>query len=132
MTFKMAVLEVPFGGAKGGICLDPRKYSEAELERLTKRYAVELIKKGFIGPAIDVPAPDMGTNSKTMGWILNAYKSMAAFKDINENALVTGKPVANEGVAGRNEATGTTLECDCCRTRGLLWHSGAVGHEGVL
>ena len=109
MTFKMTVLNVPFGGAKGGVCIDPKKYSEAELERITKRYTVELVKKGFIGPAIDVPAPDMGTNSKTMGWLMNAYKSMAGTKDINELAICTGKPLALGGVDGRTEATGTTL-----------------------
>ena len=106
MTFKMAALDVPFGGAKGGICIDPRKYSDAELERVTKRYAVELLKKGFIGPSIDVPAPDLGSNSRTMGWLMNAYKSMSGTKDINETALCTGKPLSMEGVDGRTEATG--------------------------
>lgn len=106
MTFKMAVLDVPFGGAKGGVCIDPKKYSEAELERITKRYTIELVRKGFIGPAIDVPAPDLGTNSKTMGWLMNAYKSMAGEIDINENAICTGKPIPLSGVDGRTEATG--------------------------
>lgn len=106
MTFKMAALDVPFGGAKGGVCIDPKKYSEAELERITKRYTVELVKKGFIGPSIDVPAPDIGTNSKTMGWLMNAYKSMSGDVDINQNAICTGKPLPLGGIDGRTEATG--------------------------
>lgn len=106
MTFKMSVLDVPFGGAKGGVCIDPKKYSDAELERITKRYTVELVKKGFIGPAVDVPAPDLGTGAKTMGWLMNAYKSMAGSNDINESAICTGKPIALSGVEGRTEATG--------------------------
>lgn len=106
MTFKMAALDVPFGGAKGGICLDPRKYSEAELERVTKRYTVELVKKGFISPAIDVPAPDMGTGAKTMGWLMNAYKSTTGVNDIDAPAICTGKPLSLGGIDGRTEATG--------------------------
>jgi len=88
------------------VCIDPKKYSEAELERITKRYTIELVKKGFIGPAIDVPAPDMGTNSKTMGGLMNAYKSMAGAMDINEPAICTWKPLALGGGDGRTEATG--------------------------
>jgi glutamate dehydrogenase (NAD(P)+) len=106
MTFKLAVLEVPFGGGKGGVCIDPKKYSEAELERITKRYTIELVRKGFIGPSIDVPGPDLGTNSKTMGWLMNAYKSMSGDVDINEQAICTGKPIALGGIDGRTEATG--------------------------
>lgn len=139
MTFKMSVLDVPFGGAKGGICIDPKLYSEAELERITKRYTVELVKKGFMGPAIDVPAPDLGTNSKTMAWVMNAYKGMSGNVDINESAICTGKPVSLEGVDGRNEATGLgvfygihdILECDAfCKKYGLI--AGIKGKTVII
>ena len=106
MTYKLAVSDIPFGGGKGGICLDPSKYSDAELERITRRYTYELCKKGMIGPSIDVPAPDMGTNSKTMAWMYNAYKDTFGHKDINAAELCTGKPVPLEGIEGRTEATG--------------------------
>jgi len=123
MTFKMAALDVPFGGAKGGVCINPRNYSEAELERVTKRYTVELVKKGFIGPSIDVPAPDMGTNSKTMGWLMNAYKSMAGAKDINEQAICTGKPITLGGIDGRTEATGILIrKISINRIGCILWN----------
>ena len=131
MTFKMAVLDIPFGGAKGGVCIDPRKYSEAELERITKRYTVELVKKGFIGPSIDVPAPDLGTNSKTMGWLMNAYKSMSGNVDINESAICTGKPLSLDGVDGRTEATGKTIPY-IFRTGSVLWSRRTIGQQAFL
>jgi len=105
MTFKCAVVDVPFGGAKGGLLIDPKKYDEESLERITKKFARELIRRGFLSPARDVPAPDMGTSQKEMGWILDAYKSIRP-DDINHAACVTGKSVDHGGIKGRLEATG--------------------------
>src|SRR6187397_1823573 len=101
MTWKCAVVNVPFGGAKGGIFCDPQQMSLGELERMTRRYAAELLD--FIGPEKDVPAPDMNTNEQTMAWIMDTY-SMHSRHTVN--AIVTGKPVALGGSLGRREATG--------------------------
>ncbi len=105
MTYKCAIVDVPFGGAKGGIKIDPKSYSQNQLERITRRYTAELIKKNFIGPAIDVPAPDYGTNAKVMGWILDTYLSYNP-DQIDAYGCVTGKPVGLNGIRGRTEATG--------------------------
>jgi glutamate dehydrogenase (NAD(P)+) len=106
MTFKLAVADVPFGGAKGGIKIDPKKLSKAELERVTRRYTMELIKKGFIGPAIDCLGPDMGTNEQVMTWIKDTYVSVKGEQDINAEGCCTGKFISQGGIAGRTESTG--------------------------
>tara|TARA_Y100000296_G_C5154298_1_gene248140 strand:- start:92 stop:1501 length:1410 start_codon:yes stop_codon:yes gene_type:complete len=104
MSYKCAIVDVPFGGGKGAVKIDPKNYSESELQRIVRRLTFELYQKNFIGPGIDVPAPDYGTSSKEMAWIADTFHSLS--NDLNSAASVTGKPVTQGGIRGRTEATG--------------------------
>jgi len=109
MTYKCALVEAPFGGSKGGLCIDPRQWEEHELEQITRRFAYELIKRDLIHPAQNVPAPDMGTGEREMAWIVDQYSRMNT-TDINARACVTGKPLNSGGIRGRVEATGRGVQ----------------------
>jgi len=105
MTFKCAIADVPFGGAKGGIVIDPKTSTVETLERVTRNYTMALCQKNFIGPGLDVPAPDMGTGAREMAWIKDTYEQFNSM-DVDSAACVTGKPVHAGGIRGREEATG--------------------------
>jgi glutamate dehydrogenase (NAD(P)+) len=109
MTYKCAVVEVPFGGAKGGLRIDPKVYEEHELERITRRFTAELSKRNLIHPSQNVPAPDMGTSEREMAWIADEYSRLNT-AEIDSNACVTGKPLNVGGIAGRIEATGRGIQ----------------------
>ena len=109
MSYKCALVEVPFGGSKGGLIIDPRDWTEAELERITRRFTQELAKRDLIHPSQNVPAPDVGTGEREMAWMADEYKRLHP-AEINAWACVTGKPVTKGGIAGRTEATGRGVE----------------------
>lgn len=109
MTYKCAIVNIPFGGSKGGLKINPKNYTMPQLRIITKAFATKLINKGFIYPALNVPAPDMGTSEREMEWIMETYKSLRP-DDINYRGCVTGKPLHSGGIAGRTEATGRGIE----------------------
>lgn len=109
MTYKCAIVDVPFGGSKGALMIDPALYERDELEKITRRFTLELVRKGFLSPSTNVPAPDIGTGQREMAWIADTYKHLYP-EDINYVACVTGKPVQHGGIAGRVEATGRGVQ----------------------
>lgn len=109
MTYKCAIVDVPFGGSKGGLLIDPRQFDRDEMQLITRRFTLELVRKGFLSPATNVPAPDMGTGQREMAWMADTYKHLYP-EDINYTACVTGKPVAHGGIQGRTEATGRGVQ----------------------
>ena len=138
MTLKCAITDLPFGGAKGGIALNPRDYDVEELERITRRYTAELVRKEFIGPGIDVPAPDLGTSEREMAWMADTYNMMHP-SDLNNMACVTGKPVTQGGIRGRREATGRGVvyvlqeffrHPELVQASGPAWRAGRQTHRG--
>jgi glutamate dehydrogenase (NAD(P)+) len=106
MTLKNSIHDLPFGGAKGGLCMERNKYSPREIEAAMRRFTVELAKKNMIGAAIDVPGPDLGTGEAEMSWMKDAYTKFAGHKDINAQGCVTGKAMNQGGIPGRMESTG--------------------------
>ncbi len=137
MTYKCAIVDVPFGGSKGGLLIDPSQYSRDDMQRITRRFARELIRKGFLSPATNVPAPDMGTGEREMAWIADTYKHLHP-EDVNYTGCVTGKPVAHGGLRGRTEATGRGVvyvmreffrHADCVADAGL---TAGLGGKRVI
>lgn len=127
MTYKCALVEVPFGGSKGGLCIDPRAWDEDELERITRRFTYELSRRNLISPSQNVPAPDMGTGEREMAWMADAYKRLHP-DDINAKACVTGKPRTAGGIDGRVEATGRGVQY---ALREFFRHDDVMKRAGV-
>ena len=129
MTYKCALVELPFGGSKGGLRIDPLAWEPAELEQITRRFTYELSRRSLISPSQNVPAPDMGTGEREMAWMADAYKRLHP-EDINARACVTGKPLRLGGIAGRVEATGRGVQYalrEVFRTPEVLARAGLSG-----
>src|SRR6185503_6341753 len=131
MTYKCAIVDVPFGGSKGGIKLDPKKYTRDQLEHITRRFTAELLRKNFIGPGINVPAPDLGTGEQEMAWIADTYDALMPGQ-IDSLACVTGKPVTQGGIRGRREATGRGVQYGIREAFRIPEDLRACGLEGPL
>jgi glutamate dehydrogenase (NAD(P)+) len=138
MSYKCALVDVPFGGSKGALLIDPRQYERDDLHEITHRFTIELIQKGFLSPAGNVPAPDVGTGQREMAWMADTYKQLHP-EDINHLACVTGKPVQLGGIVGRVEATGRGVQyvlqeffrhAEDVRAAGL--HAGLAGQRIVM
>lgn len=127
MTYKCAIVNIPFGGSKGSLKINPRNYTIPQLKIITKAFATKLINKGFISPALNVPAPDVGTSEREMEWIMQTYKSLRP-EDINYRACVTGKPLYTGGIAGRTEATGRGIEE---AIREIFRHADIIKESGL-
>lgn len=127
MTYKCALVDVPFGGSKGGLLIEPRNYTRDQMQVITRRFAKELVRKGFLSPATNVPAPDMGTGQREMAWIMDTYKHLYP-EDINYAACVTGKPVQHGGIQGRTEATGRGVQY---ALREFFRHPDEVAQAGL-
>jgi glutamate dehydrogenase (NAD(P)+) len=127
MTYKCAIVDVPFGGSKGGLLIDPTNYSRDEMELITRRFTLELVRKDFLSPATNVPAPDMGTGQREMAWMADTYKHLNP-NDINYSACVTGKPVEHGGIQGRTEATGRGVQY---ALQEFFRHADAVEEAGL-
>ncbi|MFP1643307.1 Glu/Leu/Phe/Val family dehydrogenase [Pontitalea aquivivens] len=127
MTYKCALVETPFGGSKGGLCIDPRDWEPHELEQITRRFTYELAKRGLISPSQNVPAPDMGTGEREMAWMADQYARMFT-TDINAHACVTGKPLNAGGIVGRVEATGRGVQY---ALREFFRHPADVARAGL-
>ena len=109
MSYKCAIVDVPYGGSKGALCLRPKDYTEEELEKITRRFTQELNKRSLVSPGLNVPAPDMGTGGREMAWMADEYRQLNP-QDINSLGCVTGKPVEDGGIHGRTEATGRGVQ----------------------
>ncbi|MCB1331805.1 MAG: Glu/Leu/Phe/Val dehydrogenase, partial [Maritimibacter sp.] len=136
---------VPFGGSKGALCIDPRDWTEGEIEKITRRFTQELARRGLISPGRNVPAPDMGTGEREMAWMADEYRRISPLETLNAAACVTGKPLSRGGIAGRSEATGRGVayvlaehleragrKGDLTGARGVIQGFGNVGSHAEL
>ena len=134
MTVKLAVADIPFGGAQGGVRIDPLEYSETELEKITRSYTLEMAKKNFIGPSVDVAGPDMGTNAQTMNWVKDTFKTVFGERDVNAEAVTTGKMIEQGGIHGIEEGAGLGITIglrELFKTPSFLEKTGlAAGIDG--